>query len=448
MNLVANNLNNVFFQNILPSDNDEVDCVLAAIAYGSEFNNGNDLLTNCLKKNLRLDIWMRYDHTVPVSVPLLRRFYDNQLRSIYVKFIPDCLHSKVVWWKGYGTYIGSANHTDRAWVTNIELGVFIPEEEMEKSGLDIELNSFFEELRANNKSIDLTEDYINHNNELAKLNKNQFKESEKARKWPVWGGPAYVDKKKSQYRQKVTFRSEWNSTLGVLKNIEKKVIEHKPIWIEKNVPAAWQADQFLHAYYYNHVGERRAKPYEAYYENNKKISNSVLIEELQWWGALKAAPTNEHEMLHVNAPLLHKLLNNEKILSITLEDFELVCRNTHATGAYVIKLSTALLGKPESIYLSQDDRYPLFAKMIYSQKNKQGWNILKLLNYVFYEGKDVDLWERLYNAGRTSEYRIPNYGLNSIAELVGWVRPEVAPPRNGRTSKALRAMGFDVKIYS
>ena len=55
--------------------------------------------------------------------------------------------------------------------------------------------------------------------------------------------------------------------------------------------------------------------------------------------------------------------------------------------------------------------------------------------------------ERLYKAGRTSEYGISHYGLNSIAELVGWARPEVAPPRNGRTSKALRALGYDVRIY-
>lgn len=57
------------------------------------------------------------------------------------------------------------------------------------------------------------------------------------------------------------------------------------------------------------------------------------------------------------------------------------------------------------------------------------------------------IWQRLYHAGRDSEYGISRYGLNSFAEVVGWARPEVVPPRNGRTSKALRALGFSVKIY-
>ena len=70
-----------------------------------------------------------------------------------------------------------------------------------------------------------------------------------------------------------------------------------------------------------------------------------------------------------------------------------------------------------------------------------------LLHYVLYEDKPTELWERIYHAGMDPEYAISRYRLNSIAEVVGWARPEIAPPRNGRTSKALRALGFDVKVY-
>lgn len=72
---------------------------------------------------------------------------------------------------------------------------------------------------------------------------------------------------------------------------------------------------------------------------------------------------------------------------------------------------------------------------------------MQLLDYVLYGGKDDGLWERLYSAAFEEEYKFQHYGLNSIAELIGWARPEVAPPRNGRTSKALKALGFYVKIY-
>lgn len=63
------------------------------------------------------------------------------------------------------------------------------------------------------------------------------------------------------------------------------------------------------------------------------------------------------------------------------------------------------------------------------------------------EGNESDLWQSLYKAGRDKEYTITRYGLNSIAEVAGWARPDVAPPRNGRTSKVLKALGYDVRIY-
>ena len=97
--------------------------------------------------------------------------------------------------------------------------------------------------------------------------------------------------------------------------------------------------------------------------------------------------------------------------------------------------------------MSRDERISLFANWLLSLRNKKDWDVRKLLHYVLYEGKDEMLWERLYAAAKTDEYSLPHYGLNSLAELVGWARPEIAPPRNGRTSKALRALGYDVRIY-
>lgn len=40
------------------------------------------------------------------------------------------LHAKVIWWRGYGVYVGSANLTSAAWYNNIEAGVFFSESEI------------------------------------------------------------------------------------------------------------------------------------------------------------------------------------------------------------------------------------------------------------------------------------------------------------------------------
>ena len=82
MKFVANAINGEFMQNILPSQDDPVDEVLAAIAYGGVFNNQrDDFIGHCLKNRYRLDIWMRYDHTVPVAVDLLKRLLRHELSS-------------------------------------------------------------------------------------------------------------------------------------------------------------------------------------------------------------------------------------------------------------------------------------------------------------------------------------------------------------------------------
>ena len=52
----------------------------------------------------------------------------------------------------------------------------------------------------------------------------------------------------------------------------------------------------------------------------------------------------------------------------------------------------------------------------------------------------------LYSA-RSDERKLPHFGINQVAEIAGWARPELSPPRNGRTSKGLRALGFDVHIH-
>lgn len=125
------------------SDVVHVDSVLAAVAYGSSASDiTQDLVGNCLTKKLRLDLWMRYDHTVPVSVELLKRLLKHQKDNFFTRFIPDRFQPKLIWWKGYGAYIGSANHTDNGWLTNIEAGVFLSEDELIVNGMDIQFEGF------------------------------------------------------------------------------------------------------------------------------------------------------------------------------------------------------------------------------------------------------------------------------------------------------------------
>jgi hypothetical protein len=450
MRLVANRINQTHLRDILPaiSEDLQVDNVLAAIAYGgSASDETQDLVGHALANKLRLDLWMRYDHTVPVSVSFLKRLLKSLPQNIFTQFVPDCFHAKVIWWKGYGAYIGSANHTDRGWLTNIEAGMFIEEDELAASGMDGQLEEFFDYLRELDKTIPISADYIAEMERLSELNKDAYAAAKKAREHAVWEGPSFVAQKAAFDRRKENFKTEWLNTLGYLQSIQQQLSDYRPKWVEETVPTAWQVDQFLHAYYYNQVGDKLRKPYDKYYQNNQSNPNAALKEQLEWWQATPEAPSNEDITFYEGAPIVQQLLAKDKVLTLTTKEFETLCGKTHATMDHVIKVPMSVLGRPEVQSMNRAGRLELFAPVIMAERNKKGWDVRQLLHYVLYEGADKDIWERLYHAGRDRDYSIARYGLNSIAEVVGWARPEVVPPRNGRTSKALRALGFDVKVY-
>lgn len=450
MEFVANGINGVYLRDILPkvSNDAEVNGVLAAIAYGSSFDGSDELLKHCVENKFRLDIWMRYDHTVPVKIPLLKRLLKHQKDNVFTKFVPDKFHPKVIWWKGYGAYIGSANHTNSAWNQNIEAGIFLTEDEMISNGMDLELETFFSYLSNLDKCISISPDYIKEMEDLNALNGSGINEKAlKARKHDEWGGPASVKTKAAYDKRKERFRTEWLSTIGLLKSIEERLDDYTPNWIDGSIPKGWQVDQFLHAYYYNKVRDGVSQPYEKYHNINQKDPEFELRKQLKWWVQQISAPSDEDKTLFRRAPLLQKMLPKEKILSLSEQDLAEVCECTHATRDHVIKIPLAVLGRSELDILNRKERFKLFAPWLLKQRNKKNHDIRQLLHYVLYGGADDQMWDRIFNAGRNSEYAIPRYGLNSIAEVAGWVRPDISPPRNGRTSKALRALGYPVNIY-
>ncbi|WP_415905571.1 phospholipase D-like domain-containing protein [Neptuniibacter sp. QD48_55] len=450
MDLVANSANGVYLRDIIDriDESNNVEKVLAAVAYGKSFNTKQfELLNHCLKHNYRLDLWMRYDETVPVSIPLLIRLLESQKSNVFTKFVPDCFHSKVIWWKGYGAYIGSANLTEIAWTTNIEAGLFLTDDELVSNGMNIELDKFFDFVSTLDKSIPISQSYIDEMERLQKRKSAWQFDAKSLRGHPEWDGPEILDKATALEKNKEIFRQEWLETLGILQTIQTFMEEYRPVWIPEGTPAGWQVDQFLHAYYYKKVTEGRAKPYETFFLRNQKDPNGELKRQLEWWKATEKAPTIEDQMLTERAPTLQRLLSRENILSLTVKGFEMVCRNTHATSDHVVKIPLSELNRPDLASLDRDARFKLFSPIMMGMRNQKGWDIRQLLNYVMYQGPDENIWERLFLAGKDPIYRLPRYGLNSIAEVIGWVRPEIAPPRNGRTSKALRALGFDVKVY-
>jgi hypothetical protein len=448
MQFIANHINGSYLRDVLPPFGAEVDGVLAAIAYGSDEEH---FLKNCIDNKYRLDIWMRFDHTVPVKIPLLKKLLNLTSKNIFCYQIPDILHSKVIRWQGYGAYVGSANLTDRAWLTNIEAGVFIKDLELIESGLVAELDGFFDRLRKLEQSFPLSKEIIEEIEQINKARSGIFKIDEISKKMRTvkeFHGLHCSSRSDSQERRKEAFRIEWNEALTILRSIAKDVINYRPAWVKENIPSAWQADQFLHAYYYNNVREGNRHPYEEFYQANKRNPSSALQETLAWWKSLKEPPTREDQTFYESAPYIQKMLSKDHILKLTQGEFQKICEYTHATKDHITKIPLKRMGVDSQASMSIEERIKIYSKWLWEIHNQKGVNVAGLLNYVLYTGNSNLIWQRLFEVTNDEKYFIPHYGLNSIAEVIGWAQPEVIPPRNGRTSKALRALGYNVRVYS
>lgn len=449
LDLYANRLNGNYLLSVLPPDDLEIDGVLAAIAYGSD---STTLLENCLQSRRRLDIWMRYDHTVPVKPALLRKLLANTSKNIFCYLIPDVLHAKVIWWRNYGAYIGSANLTDRAWHGNIELGIFLPQAEMDDSGVTEQLEYFFDELSNCDAAFPLSEETILEQEALVKLRSAKVKELEELsrnnRSVNFWGGPVEVVKKTAHNRRKESFLKEWYEGVNALRFIAEKTSEYRPDWLKDDVPDVWHADQFLHAYYYNQVRDGAAYPYEELHVQNKKDPAEALAKALLWWKKLPEPPSGEDYNCHHRAPIIRELLSKERLQNLTVSDFQQICKANHSTVDHVRRIPLKKLGLLAADMPSEEARVDAFALHIWSEKNQRDESISEILRYVL-DGGSADLLPvRLYESARTEDRRISHIGINQLAEMAGWARPELTPPRNGRTSKGLRALGYNVKVYS
>src|SRR2546426_628010 len=107
MKIIAGQLNGNFLRDHLLSSSDTVEWVKAAVAYA---NGDPELFKFCTDNSIPLEFWGRLDSGVPVTTNILKRFLT--LGPNYrCALVYECFHPKLIWFGGYGVYIGSANLT-------------------------------------------------------------------------------------------------------------------------------------------------------------------------------------------------------------------------------------------------------------------------------------------------------------------------------------------------
>lgn len=425
----------------------------AAVAYVSD---ERTLIDACMRNRVKLTLWARYDFSMPVSDAVIERFLHSPSLEFSLRVVPDIFHPKVIWWHGFGAYIGSANLTQRAWTGGIEAGLFLTDEELAVYALDDELTTFFQQV--DERSYRVNQQFLEHARALEKAMDAYYREEANARKVFEESRKALgisplnslfdITHVPSKDRRQTEFLKEWNATITLLRGIANRVTAYRPAWIAESVPAGAQADQFLHAFYYNQVARGRSAGFQHLYLENHKRIDAAVAEALTWWQGLQTAPTNEDEMLATRLPRLQHLLQKHRLPSLTREEFSEVCTLVHAIYNHgrQVNFSSLGLAEPEDPVPARE-RVLTFGAWLYDQRSANGRSAIDSIYDVLYGGPDNEIPQRIFESAFRPENRVPRLGVSSLGEIVGWVRPDFSPPRNNRTNKALRALGCDVKVY-
>lgn len=444
MDFIAGHLNGKYISSYHKNGIKMAESVKAAVAYAS---GDPPLIEDCWKNNIKLEFWCRYDFSVPVSTNILNKFLKRKSPNFVCKLVQDIFHPKVIWWVGYGAYIGSANLNINSWYGNIESGVFMSEVELISNDFERELDNFFDEI--NKYSNPLTQELYDElislkgQNKVIESLKQRFTDK---RQLKILKPLTYQDEKSNEQKRYYAFLKEWNDTLQTLRGIGDRVSNrsYRPSWVSPEVPKGIHADRFLNSYYYTHVKPGNKSKHEDLYLKNQNDPEKALVNAMNWWHSLKEPTGNEDIALHEHSPFMIKKLSEDRILHLSDDEFVEVCEKINAIRDHGSKYTDTTYQSKTNI--EEDQRISDFAKSLYNSKSNSGHSILETINYLLYGGSSEKIPERIWEVVNLDKWRIPHLGISSVGELVGWAMPNKFPPRNERTSKALRALGYNVKI--
>ena len=388
----------------------------AAVAYAT---NPKFLFEWCKDKKIRLTFYGReHNNEVAVKPPILRLFLDEKSDIFVCKLVKDH-HAKVIWWHGFGVYIGSANLTNKAWEHNIEAGCFYDDNEITDK-MKRDLCTLFESL--DKKAKQLTEEIYDKMREREEWIKERKKEDEKFMK----ALPTKISRQQS-------FANYWNEIQKILMDdIGEQISQakNKPSWVNGNIPLGIQVDRFLQMQL-EAVGQKNV---EVSFGKNQSRQKVALQEAINRW----AKPTKEENKAHEerlnDVEYLRNTLKKEQLDKLTKAKFKEIC-----SKLYALK---------NSIRFSKGiDKFVENAWENFENQSFAGERVKKLFTHILYGDSNKELSERLYEGDKDSNLKIPRFSISSLSELVGCVLSNDGfSPMTTRTIGAMRSLGYDVKM--
>ena len=461
MKTVMGSMNGVWLQNIMEEAKTKCSRVTAAVAYAS---NNNPFIDHCIENKVFLDYFGLLDEGQAVAIPVLQKMLEGGPLAVNCRLIKGHFHSKIIWWHGFGAYIGSANLTHSAWGSNVECGVFYEESEIVGTELQEDLELQFDYLRVNSSA--LTSELVKALKGLRNFDEDvQRAIARRDSQFATVTKDIAPHKGLSAIGPKVPtsaftrFTAEWSDTLELLRGLSKefRAIGRHPKWVSADAEPAVHFDQFLHAYYYVRVrdekdDEESRKSVDLVnraHEQNKTDRALALRHAVDWWASLPEAPYGEDAFIRETAHFMRTSFSKECLERWTLSDFQQTFFEVHAFKTHARQVRNSFFELPKGYKESARERSDRLAAWLWTSKREPGQkSIVELLLFLIWGATPSNAVERLWRVTKEDQWRFDHLGTSSLGEALGWARPDLYPPRNNRTNKALRSLGHDVRLFS
>lgn len=465
MRTVLGLLNGTLIENLLVESYPTCNRITAAVAY-ADFR---EPLIDHLRRHpgVSLSFYGRLDENEAVSLKLLRWFLRDAPSTATCRMVRGKYHPKLIWWHGFGAYIGSGNLTKNGWQANIECGVFFTEDELVELGVAEDLDVMLAEI--DRVATPLTDELLVHLEAIAATRRflaariNDF-EAQAARElaaYPEYSGQVrkLAKGESTMSRAQSTFVKDWRDTLQLLRTLcrEFDALGARPSWVAEDTHPTVHFDQFLHGYYYSRVLRTSEEDdgggsVEQLFERNKTAPGRALKEAADWWKGLPRGPSgsnyDEAVFIRERAPRMAVLFSADGLTRMTEDNFVEAMGHVHAFRDHARQVGNDSYNLPDGFKASEDERAVMFAKLVWGRRSESGKTPVDLLQFVVHGEKPIEAEERLWLGCRSKEWRIQGLGPSSLGEVLGWARPDRYPPRNDRTNKALRSLGHDVRIFN
>lgn len=388
-----------YFADLLTTLSQKADTIKLATAFFSDLN-----LLNKWNKNLK-KIDLLVSLRPPTNYYSLKDIYSKE--RITVQFLGNKFHSKFfIFYQNqipFACIIGSSNFTAGGIYNNIETNVVIDDPKYLRE-IDYEFSKLWDSSYTLQPS-DLEKFKIIFDN-FAKDVKKQKQEQEE------FENKILKDRSTKSRKPKICYQAKEHYQFWMIVNEIKNIVYEISADEYPDVPVYLVIDHFWHWLKVIWPGSN----IDIIRSRNKDQKIKELFKDYCSWDKLEKNYT--YEMAENSAAIYSTLLAEKEIDNLTAEDAKKVFAYLHS-GAMRTR------------------RFNADQKFITENKIE---NIRASFKYLLYSNEELEL--RIHNLYKNPAYKLHQFSISGIQELIGWVMPDKYPIRNEKANAAVEILGY------